>query len=293
MFGFLNVRKPPGPTSHDMVDRVRREIRRSPAGREGVKVGHGGTLDPFAEGVLVVCVGPAVRLVEFVQAEPKQYLAQLTLGATSDTDDPTGRITQTCATAPTEAAVREALARFVGQVDQTPPAYSAVQVEGRRAYKLARKGRKVELRPRRVTIHSIRLLAYDWPTADIDVSCGGGTYIRAIARDVGAALGAGAYCSRLVRTAVGPFKVDDAVGPDHLDLPRDLISPLVVLDRLPKITLDQAGARALTLGKTVGLASASPPGEVAVLDEHGRLIALATVDGNGRTVRGNKVLSAR
>ncbi|HOF19452.1 MAG TPA: tRNA pseudouridine(55) synthase TruB, partial [Phycisphaerae bacterium] len=164
MFGFFNLRKPAGPTSHDMVSAVRRLLPR------GTRVGHAGTLDPFADGVLVICVGPAARLAEFVQAAPKRYRAVVTLGATSTTDDPEGEILpREPAPPPSPQDVRQAVARFVGEIPQTPPAHSAVLVNGHRAYKLARAGRELNLRPRVVAIHAIDVIRYDWPRLTLDV----------------------------------------------------------------------------------------------------------------------------
>ncbi len=303
--GFLNVAKPPGPTSHDIVAAVRRRLPRR------TRVGHAGTLDPFAEGVLVVCVGPATRLAHHVQQSPKAYRATVRLGAVSTTDDTEGEITElaidrteagparndeSAPTPPTGlprgsvegahpnlAAVRAALARFVGEIKQTPPAYSAVHVNGRRAYKLARAGQAVALAARTVTVHAIELIGYEWPWLEIAVRCGSGTYIRALARDIGAALGVGGYCRRLTRTAVGPFRLDDAAGPADIDIERHLIDPLVALEHLPRFAPDENQEFYLRNGNAVDIANPPPPGEVAVVDRLGRLIALARIEpGNPR-----------
>ena len=165
MFGFYNVRKPAGPTSHDVVAQVRRKLPGS------VKVGHAGTLDPFAEGVLVLCVGQATRLASFVQAQLKEYHAAITLGATSTTDDPEGEITPApVGAAPRWRRVADALADFVGRIEQTPPVHSAVHVGGRRAYKLARAGKEPHLPARTVTIHSIKLVRYEYPLLEMAVT---------------------------------------------------------------------------------------------------------------------------
>ncbi|HEY8135115.1 MAG TPA: tRNA pseudouridine(55) synthase TruB, partial [Candidatus Limnocylindrales bacterium] len=205
--GIIVVAKEPGPTSHDIVALVRRLT--------GVKrVGHGGTLDPFAAGVLPVFVGQATRLVEYHMADDKAYRALVAFGARSTTDDLDGELTPTGA-APTRAELEAALASFRGEIDQVPPDYSAVRVGGRKAYELARHGEKPELRSRRVTIHRVDLLAWDdadpaRPVATIEVACSAGTYIRAIARDLGDQLGSGAYLAALTRTASGPFTIDAA-----------------------------------------------------------------------------------
>jgi tRNA pseudouridine55 synthase len=219
MAGFINVDKPAGMTSHDVVDVVRRRLPRR------TKVGHAGTLDPFATGVLVLGIErAATRRLALVQKQPKRYHAEVTLGATSTTDDPEGEIEHVAGARPPSAEeVRQALAPFVGEIEQAPPAHSAVHVGGRRAYELARKGGALELPPRQVTVHDIQLVEYAWPTLTLDICCGTGTYIRALARDLGETLGVGGYCSALRRTAVGPFTTDAAVPLDEVDLARDVI----------------------------------------------------------------------
>ncbi len=274
-----------------MVDRVRRLLPHEPGTpkRLWIKAGHAGTLDPFAQGVLVVCVGPAARLAEYVQAQSKQYRAGITLGAASDTDDITGLITPTNASPCSEQAVREAVAKFAGTFQQVPPSHSAVQVNGRRAYNMARGGEDVQLAARSVTIHSIKLLSYNWPTVELDIGCEGGTYIRALARDLGIALGVGGYCSSLVRTQIGIFHVENAKRVEEIDLSKDMMNPLLVLDGLPKIALDAQGAEHMILGRAVRLACEHAPGPVAVVNDRGELLALGTVTPTGTAVRPNKV----
>lgn len=284
MFGLLNVCKPPGPTSHDVVAGVRRQLGRR------VKVGHAGTLDPFAEGVLVLCVGPATRLAEYVQARPKRYRAVVRLGATSTTLDPEGEITPAPgAPAPTADDVREALARFVGTIEQVPPAHSAVHVAGRRAYELARAGRPVELPPRTVTIHSIDLLRCEHARVEIDVCCGSGTYLRALARDVAAALGTAGYCERLTRTAIGDFRIADAIPPDRLDPVRDLLAPLLAVSHLPQVTIGDAQREDLRNGRPWASPEILDSEAVAIIDGRGGLLALAGVRGDRRTLQPTKV----
>ena len=207
--GVLVVAKPSGPTSHDVVDLVRRlsSTRR---------VGHGGTLDPFAAGVLPVFLGRATRLVEYHLSGVKRYRATVCFGETSTTDDIDGERTPGEGPAPTREQVETALAGFTGPIRQVPPAYSAVQIEGRRAYQLARRGEAVELAPRDVVIHALTVQDWDGadparPVAIVDVECSAGTYIRALARDLGQQLGCGAYLGALVRTASGGFRLEDAV----------------------------------------------------------------------------------
>ena len=207
--GVLIVAKPSGPTSHDVVGLVRRLSSTK-------RVGHGGTLDPFAAGVLPVFLGRATRLVEYHLSGAKRYRATICFGETSTTDDIDGDRTPIDGPVLTREAVEAALDAFRGPISQVPPSYSAVQVEGRRAYLMARRGETVELAPRDVVIHEATMLEWDGsdparPIAVVDVECSAGTYIRAIARDLGASLGAGAYLGALVRTASGGFRLEDAI----------------------------------------------------------------------------------
>src|SRR4051812_31792112 len=184
MNGLLVIDKPGGMTSRDAVNRVQRWFPRK------TEIGHTGTLDPLATGVLVVCVGAATRLADYVQAMGKSYASRFRLGATSTTDDADGDVTETPnATAPTRAQIEAALSMFIGSVEQMPPSVSALKVGGRRAHDLARKGKVVPLAARTVRVDAIRVTNYEWPWLDVEVDCGKGTYIRSIARDLGAQLG--------------------------------------------------------------------------------------------------------
>ena len=273
MFGLLNINKPVGPTSHDIVARVRKLI-----GRKKVKVGHAGTLDPFADGVLVVCLGPATRLADYVQQQTKGYRAGITLGAVSDTHDIQGEITENPDATPVDIDdVTSVLETFVGQIDQVPPAHSAVHVDGRRAYDLARAGHELDLPARQVNVYQIALAAFEYPNLTIDVSCGSGTYIRSLARDIGDKLGMGAYCSSLTRTAIGKFDIANAIHPDDVDPAGDLINPLAALDALTRIAVDPADRNRLAMGKTVTLSTSpqDPTPEIAVTDLSGQLLAIA------------------
>ncbi len=285
MIGFFNINKPTGPTSHDIVARVRKLLGR------GIKVGHAGTLDPFANGVLVMCVGPATRLAEYVQRQHKRYIAEVRLGATSTTDDPEGEITETPnAEPPSEEELSSVLGRFDGRIEQVPPAHSAVHVGGRRAYKLARAGKQPPLQARQVTIERIEILEYDYPRLRLDVTCGTGTYIRSLARDIGAALKVGGYCSKLTRTEVGPFRLPAAVSIEALDPRRDLLDPLAALEGLSRVAADEVQAERLANGNPIKLAGEHPPGYAAIVDKRGHLIAIGTIAGDGRTVQPTKVL---
>jgi tRNA pseudouridine55 synthase len=210
--GILNICKPPGVGSTAVVGRVKRLLPR------GTKVGHAGTLDAFASGVLLVLVGRATKRCEPLMSSPKQYVATLRLGATTPTHDPESPDVPTPgAIAPSRGALEAALAGQVGDpVMQLPPLYSALKVGGRRSSDRVRDGEPVQLQPRAVRIDRIELLAYNWPTAQIRVDCGRGTYIRSIARDVGETLGVGAYLTHLERTRVGEFWIESAVRIEEL-----------------------------------------------------------------------------
>lgn len=209
-FGVINLNKPAGATSRDVVNIVQRLVRPG-------KAGHAGTLDPLATGVLLVCVGPATRLVSILQQAPKTYHAGIRLGQRSDTDDSTGEIVREPQAVPaTLEQIQAVLPEFCGVLEQTPPAYSAVHVGGRRAYVLARQGEQPQLQPRPVRVDSIELLDYQWPDLRVRIRCGSGTYIRSIARDLGERLGTGGLMTALERTAVGDFKAADALDPETL-----------------------------------------------------------------------------
>lgn len=212
-FGLLNIFKPAGWSSRDVVNRVERVVK--PA-----KAGHAGTLDPLAEGVLVIGVGAATRLISCVQEYPKEYRGTFQLGCRSDTDDKTGQITPVdVAQQPTMNAIESLIPRFIGEIWQTPPQYSAVHVDGQRAYALARKGEMVEIAPRQVHVSRCEIIDYAWPRLSLLIECGSGTYIRSIGRDLGDLLGCGALMTDLIRTRIGPFLAHEAI--PIADLTRD------------------------------------------------------------------------
>ena len=203
--GVLVVDKPVGMTSHDVVQAIRN-------GTGLRRAGHTGTLDPRASGVLVILVGPAVRLSEYVSASDKRYQAIIRLGGRTDTFDSDGKMTQ--ANQPvnvTESQFEEVLKTFIGEIEQTPPPYSAVKVQGRKAYEMARQGEDVELAPRKITVHHLEVLEWAPPEVVIDVHCSSGTYVRSLANDLGEKLGCGAYLVGLRRTKSGRFSLRDAV----------------------------------------------------------------------------------
>lgn len=210
--GFLLVDKPVGPTSHDVVDLVRRAT--------GLRqVGHAGTLDPFASGLLIVAVGKATKGISQFVGHDKTYEAELRLGAASDTMDRTGKITETPNAAPVSPTeVETALTKFRGQQMQTPPMYSAKKIGGQKLYELARRGETVERPPVQITVHELELVDYAWPVLKLRCRVSSGTYVRVLGHDLGQALGVGAYLENLRRTAIGEFKVEDALTADQLNL---------------------------------------------------------------------------
>jgi tRNA pseudouridine55 synthase len=284
------VAKPVGPTSHDVVGLIRRLAATK-------RVGHGGTLDPFASGVLPVFLGKATRLVEFHLGDRKRYRATVCFGASSTTDDLEGALTPSAAPAPTRAAVEAALDRFRGPIEQRPPAYSAIKVAGRRAYALARAGEAVELAPREVTIHGLDLVAWDTttvgePVAVVDVECSAGTYVRSLARDLGEAVGNAAYLGALTRTASGPFELAaaidlDAIRAAALDGPAAVAALLLPIDAgldLPTITVPDAALVAIGRGQPIGVPAGTPALDPAtpirLVDGSARLLAIARLSGS-------------
>lgn len=266
MNGLLVIDKPGGMTSRDAVNRVQRWFPR------GAKVGHTGTLDPLATGVLVVCVGAATRLADYVQAMGKSYASRFRLGATSTSDDADGEVSDLSGVGPPpRERIEAALRAFAGVVEQVPPAVSALKVGGRRAHDLARQGKGVALSPRPVRIDAIRVTHYDWPFLDVEVDCGKGTYIRSIARDLGAALGCGGLVQTLRRTRVGPFTAEQGVGVD--EPPADLgavLRPMAeALTGMPTDSLGEDDARRFRQGQAIP----RPPRPGAVMPDN-RLVAV-------------------
>lgn len=253
LHGLLNIDKPAGPTSHDVVARVRRMAGRS------TRVGHAGTLDPMATGVLPVALGHATRLIEYLADARKGYVGLVRLGATTATDDAEGEVLATCPVPPLDdAAIEAAVAPLRGAILQIPPAYAALHYQGRRLYDLARAGAAPELPPRPVVIYRL-----DWERAGPDtlrivVECGKGAYIRSLARDIGAALGCGAHLAALRRTFVGPFHLDtalslDTLGADPANLVAALLPPETAIADWPAVTLDAEKARRVANGMPVDL----------------------------------------
>lgn len=285
--GVLVVHKPAGPTSHDIVGLVRRL-----AGTR--RIGHGGTLDPFASGVLPLFLGAATRLAEYHLGRDKRYRATVCFGASSTTDDLEGELTR-AGKAPDQAAVEAALAGFRGTIEQRPPDFSAVKIGGRRAYAMARAGITPELRPRTVTIHALELLSWDATDADrpigtIDLSCSAGTYVRSVARDLGAATGSAAYLGSLVRTSSGSFGLEDAVSVETIREAATLSGAAGVagllrpvdagLEWMARVTVSKEEIPRLLQGQAVRPADPSPGQDeepVRVTDVAGRLLAIGSI----------------
>lgn len=287
--GVLPVDKPVGPTSHDAVAAVRRALRTR-------QVGHTGTLDPFASGLLLVCFGPATRLAEYLTPLPKTYRAVMRLGEATDTDDRTGEVLARSDAWRdlTDEKVRAALERQVGEIEQLPPRYSAKKVGGERMYAAARRGEEVERRPSRVTIHRIEVLAVRLPEVEFEVECGSGTYIRAIARDAGEALGVGGHLAELRRTRMGAHSVEGAVPLDALGdagrVAAAVLSPAEAVAHLPRVEVDEAGAAALGFGRALPASVDAPAGvPLALVAAGGALLAIG--ERTGDRVQPRKVLA--
>jgi len=277
--GLLNLNKPTGVTSRRVVDTVQRAVR--PA-----KAGHAGTLDPLAGGVLVVCVGPATRLIEYVQRMPKSYTGTFLLGRRSPTEDVEGEVVELPdAPVPALDEIASAAKRFVGRIQQRPPAFSALKVGGRRAYKLARKGQAVELEPRPVTVHRLEVERYEYPRLTLAVECGSGTYIRSLGRDLAESLGTAAVMSELVRSAIGPFVLEDAIAPYRVTkgtLAEHLHPPLEAVESLPRIELSAEEAALTRNGMPIpARSSLGDAAEIAAVDTAGRLVAILVPRGSG------------
>lgn len=308
--GIFNVNKPAGMTSFDVVAAIRRVAKER-------RVGHAGTLDPLAVGVLPVCVGQATRIVEYLTDSRKAYCAEIELGIATDTDDAEGRvIARVDPSGVSREQLEQTLASFVGEIEQIPPRYSAIKVGGKKLYQLARAGAEVEAEPRRVKIYSLRLITFEPPLVAIDVECSKGTYIRSIARDLGLRLGVGAYLRHLVRTRSGPFTIDEAVPlaevaqAFELDYWRSIIYPVdEALLTWDAIIVGPQREQALYNGQAIAsedwierLETAAPPPEGGQSTEapvvncrayglDGQLIAVVRLDRVGRLWRPQKVFS--
>jgi tRNA pseudouridine55 synthase len=294
MLGVVNLDKPVGPTSHDMVALMRRLTGDR-------RIGHAGTLDPLASGVLPVLVGAATRFSEELTGGRKRYTAGIRLGATSATDDAEGPITAHEGALPDESAVRAAIRSFIGSFDQRPPAFSARKLGGRTAYRAARSGEPMELAPRRVTVESIEVMAIGpvdhGMELTVDLRCGPGTYVRSIARDLGEQLGCGGYLSALRRTEAAGLKVADAWTPERLEQLRDqdrladALLPVGSLLSLPHLRLSDQDADRFRHGSRISVSEAPGGSRLAVFDAGDELLGIGSLVGG--QLQPEKVIAAQ
>jgi len=293
--GFLNVHKPAGPTSHDVVLRIRRHtgIRR---------VGHAGTLDPFATGVLVICLGKGTRLAEFLTRSDKEYRAAVELGRSTDTYDRTGRVVEEHDPSGIgREQVETALARFRGRIMQVPPAYSAVKQGGVPLYRLARAGKETHPQPREVEIARLELVSWEPPRLTLELTCSAGTYVRSLAHDLGQALGCGAHLAELVRLRSGRFRLEDAVPLDEFlaagedAWPRWLYPLEVAVEHLPRVEVDEVERQRLIHGQPIRRQSSgkgvNPGGLARAHGPDGSLVALVRLDPQGERWLPHKVFA--
>ncbi len=274
----LRVDKPAGPTSHDIVARVRRALRIK-------RVGHTGTLDPFASGLMVVCVGPATRLAEYLTGLSKSYGATLVLGTETSTLDPEGHVVASDEAwqAVTREAMEEAANSLVGTIQQVPPAFSAKKIDGERAYKKARRGETVELAAVEVVIHALEITRFEPPEVDFTCTCSSGTYIRVLGREMARAVGTTGYLTALRRTTIGELSVEGAVAGDDLAPDTSItdaawLEPADAMIGMERIEVDSSAAAQLRMGQRVDWADA-PDVDPALIIEDGRLVAIGRVEG--------------
>lgn len=276
LFGFVNIYKPKGMTSHDVVAVLRRltKIR---------QIGHTGTLDPFAEGVLPVCIGKATRLIEYLK-DDKEYLATVQFGSATTTYDLEGEVTSTSEKKISEGDLVLALENFRGEISQLPPIYSAIKVKGKKLYEYARKGEEVEIQPRTVTIEKLELKSFDYDsqTAELLIACSKGTYIRSIAHDLGQNLSCGGHLIKLIRTKAGAFTVENSHALENLNAAEVLLNPLDVLD-LPKIYLTDDEHQKVLYGQQIE--NISDCVDFVILIYNNSISAVAYADKNKITVK--------
>ena len=274
MFGFINVNKPKGITSHDVVAILRRILKIK-------QIGHTGTLDPFAEGVLPICIGKATRLIEFLEDE-KAYIGTVQFGKSTDTYDVDGKIINTSEKQITFEDLENALKDFRGEIEQTPPIYSAIKINGKKLYEYAREGKDVEIKPRKVCIQKLEILSFDEikQQAELYIECSKGTYIRSIANDLGLALQAYGYLTKLVRVKAGKFTLRESIELNKLNSKEEcmahLISPLEKLN-YPKYELTRAEFDKVSHGNPIQIESQNG---ITILIYENKIVAVANIDGN-------------
>ena len=274
LFGFLNIYKPIGMTSHDVVAVLRKITK--------IKhIGHTGTLDPFAQGVLPVAIGKATRLIEFL-ADDKEYLAEISFGKCTDTYDCDGVATFECCSKVATPELKKALESFKGEISQLPPIYSAIKVKGKKLYEYAREGKEVKIEPRVVFIETIELQSFDEETqkAEVLIKCSKGTYIRSIAHDLGQLLGCGAHLSKLIRTQAGNFFVKNAIQLEEIktveDVEKNLINPIDFIN-LPKIEINEDEYKKISMGQFIQNKDGLNENELLILIYKKELTAIAKI----------------
>jgi len=271
----LPLDKPEGPTSHDVVAMARKAL--------GIRrVGHTGTLDPFASGLLLLCIGRATRLAEYLSGLPKSYDAVARLGITTDTEDRDGEPSEECPdwSDLTRETVVSAMQDFTGAIDQVPPQFSAKKVDGVAMYRRARRGEHVELAKRPITVHELELKSLALPFMEFHVRCSSGTYVRSLARDIGLSLGVGAHLTGLRRTSIGAHTLEAAITPEQLDDPeavsRAALTPLDAVAHLPSVVVDERSRDRLAFGQSLDAPETAEGEQIAVACD-GRLVAIAEV----------------
>lgn len=274
MFGFLNIYKPQNMTSHDVVAILRKITKIK-------QIGHTGTLDPFAQGVLPVCIGKATRLIEFLDDE-KEYIAEITFGKSTDTYDCEGRVTF-CAEPDQKVTIKDiqdGLEVFKGEIMQTPPIYSAIKVKGKKLYEYARKGEEIKIEPRKVFIEKIEVKDFDEKAqkAQVLIKCSKGTYIRSIANDLGQNLKVGAYLSNLIRTQAGDFLVENSIALEEIksiqDVEKNLINPLEML-KFRQIAVNEGEHKKILMGQAIENKNNLSENDFVILIYNGNIVAVA------------------
>ena len=276
LFGFVNIYKPKGMTSHDVVAVLRRLTKIK-------QIGHTGTLDPFAEGVLPICIGKATRLIEYLE-DDKEYLATVQFGTATTTYDLEGEVTSTSDKKITKEELLNALEGFRGEISQLPPIYSAIKIKGKKLYEYARKGEDVEIQPRQVTIEKLELKNFneEKQTAELLIACSKGTYIRSIAHDLGQSVNCGGHLIKLIRTKAGSFTVEKSVPLDNINIEINLINPLQVLN-LPQIVIDSAAHEKVLHGQQIN--NPSQCADFVILIYNNSISAVGFADKNKITVK--------